>query len=351
MRGTRNRNRSSTVVRARLGDSEPFMIGILERLAPGMGAEVLFEPEFRIVGRIRFPNGHQSYFWHNKFNLNSVSAARIAQDKGYTSFFLKAAGIRVPCTQTFFRDDFRQRIRSSRGVAAACRFAAELGGSVYLKPLRGSQGAGIELATSGAEVRAAARRIFARDQTLLVQESCPGRDYRLVVLDGELISAYERVPLGVTGDGKASIRELLERRQQAFVVAGRDTRINFSDRRLKAGVRRQRLRMTTVLPRGRHVRLLEVANLSCGGDSIDVTSQVHRSAKALAAKVARVLNLRFAGVDILTADITRPLKNYVVLEVNSAPGLDHYAHSGAIQSAHVDGLYRKVLEAVARGPA
>ena len=53
------------------------MVAILKRIAPALGAEVLFEPEFRIVGRIRFRNGRQSFFWHNKFNLNSVSAARI----------------------------------------------------------------------------------------------------------------------------------------------------------------------------------------------------------------------------------------------------------------------------------
>ena len=100
---------------------------ILGRLAPALGAQVLFEPEFRIVGHIRFPNGRQSFFWHNKFNLNPVSSARIAQDKGYSAFFLRAAGIRVPATQTFFRNDFRRRIRSKRGLAAACAFAARVG--------------------------------------------------------------------------------------------------------------------------------------------------------------------------------------------------------------------------------
>lgn len=337
-------------MRAQSGDGVPFMVGILQRIAPALGAEVLFEPEFRIVGRIRFPNGRQTFFWHNKFNLNSVSAARIAQDKGYTSFFLAAAGIRVPRTQTFFREDFRRRMRSPRGLAAAVRFATTLGGPVYLKPCRGSQGEGIERAATPAEVRAAARRIFAREQTVLVQEACPGRDYRLVVLDGKVISAYERVPLSVTGDGQSTIRALLLRRQEAFVAAGRDTRLDFSDRRLRAGLRREGLRFATVLPRGRNVRLLEVANLSCGGDSIDVTTRVHASAKALAVRVAKVLDLRFAGVDLLTADITRPLKYHVVLEVNSAPGLDHYAQSGEAQAEHVDRLYRKVLVAIARGP-
>lgn len=331
-------------------DGAPFMPDILGRLAPAMGAQVLFEPEFRIVGQIRFPNGRQSFFWHNKFNLNPVSSARIAQDKGYAGFFLRAAGICVPETQTFFRADFHRRIRSPRGLAAACAFAAQVGWPVYLKPCRGSQGDGIELAANASELRAAARRILVREKTVLVQKACPGRDYRLVVLDGEVISAYERVPLAVTGDGQSSIRQLLERRQREFTASGRDTRMDLSDRRLGAFLRRQKLRLSSVLSRGREVRLLEVANLSCGGDSVEVTRRVHRTFKALAARVARALDLRFAGVDLLTADIAQPLRDYVVLEVNSAPGLDHYAAAGPRHVAHVDRLYRKVLAAVARGP-
>ena len=105
-----------------------------------------------------------------------------------------------------------------------------------------------------------------------------------------------------------------------------------------------------MLPRGRQVRLLEVANLSCGGDSVEITRRVHRSFKALAARVAKALDLRFAGVDLLTADITLPLQEYVVLEVNSAPGLDHYAAAGPRHVAHIDRLYREVLAAGARGP-
>lgn len=323
---------------------------ILGRVAPRMGAEVLFEPEFRIVGRIRFRNGRHAFFWHNKFSLNPVSSARLARDKGYADFFLRAAGISVPPARTFFRDDFRRHIGSPRGLQAACRFAAEVGWPVYVKPCGGSQGRGIEIATGPAELRAAARRILAREKVVLVQKACPGRDYRLVVLDGRVISAYERIPLGVTGDGRSNIREMLERRQQEFIRSGRDTRLNLTDRRLRAGLRRHGLRLSSVLPAGRQVQLLEVANLSCGGDSVDVTRDVHPSYRALAARVARALDLRLAGVDLLAKDIRRPRREYFVLEVNSAPGLDHYAAAGPRHVAEIDRLYRLVLAAIARGP-
>ena len=328
----------------------PFMPAILARLAPEFGAEVIFEPEFRIVGLIRFPNGRQSYFWHNKFNLNSVSAARLAQDKGYTVHFLQTLGFRVPRTLTFFREDFRRKIGSPRGLSAAQAFARELGWPVYVKPCRLSQGVGVSMATSHRALAQNARHAFEFDRTLLVQEACRGRDYRLVVLDGEVISAYERVPLSVIGDGTATIGELLSTRQREFDESGRDTQIDLEDPRLASTLSRQRLSRTSVLPPGHCVRLLDVANLSCGGTTVETTDRVHPEVAALSARIASALDLRFAGVDMILQDVSEPPVDYSILEVNSAPGLDHYASSGPAHEAHIDALYRKLLAAVARGP-
>jgi D-alanine-D-alanine ligase-like ATP-grasp enzyme len=54
--------------------------------------------------------------------------------------------------------------------------------------------------------------------------------------------------------------------------------------------------------------------------------------------------LRLAGVDILTYDITQPLVDYTLLEINSAPGLAHYATLGEKQTQKVEYLYRKILQ-------
>ena len=62
------------------------------------------------------------------------------------------------------------------------------------------------------------------------------------------------------------------------------------------------------------------------------------------------MDLRFAGVDILMPDATAPLNDYYVLEVNSAPGLDHYGAAGPDHDAAIDALYLKVLQAISSGP-
>lgn len=326
------------------------MPAILERLAAQFGAEVILEPEYEIVGLIRFPNGRQSYFWHNKFNLNSVASARVAQDKGYTAFFLKQHGFRVPQYGVFLEDAFRGRIGCGKGQDDARRFAEALGWQVFLKPLRKSQGTGIIRACDAAEYDEAARLLFEQERKLIVQESCTGRDYRLVVLDGEVISAYERTALQVCGDGVRAISALLAARQAEFCATGRDTIIPVGDPRMMMTLRRQGLNLDSVVAEGDTVRMLDIANLSCGGETHVVTEQLHPSVIALAARLAKALDLRFAGVDLMLPDATAPLEDYSVLEVNSAPGLDHYAASGPAHEAHVDALYSKVLEAISRGP-
>ena len=327
-----------------------FMPAILRRIAPRLGARVVLEPEHGFVGAIYFRNGRKSLFWDNKFNLNPVSSVKIAQDKGYTHFFLEEGGFRVPRELTVFAPAFQRHVPQRRGLAAAARFAKSLGYPVFVKALRRSQGEMVYRAQDRAELWSRLRDVFRQDRMAIVQETCRGRDYRLVVLDDEVISAYERVPLAITGDGKRTIRQLLAAKQSLFIKAGRDTIIPWKDARLQRALTEQALTWRSVIAAEQVVTLLEVANLSLGGDTIDVTAELHPTVAQLAAAVSRHMGLRFAGVDVMMADATRPLGDYRILEVNSAPGLDHYAYAGRRQRELVDGLYLKVLEAVERGP-
>jgi glutathione synthase/RimK-type ligase-like ATP-grasp enzyme len=55
------------------------------------------------------------------------------------------------------------------------------------------------------------------------------------------------------------------------------------------------------------------------------------------------MNLRMCGIDLACADITEDTDNYSVIEVNSTPGIDHYASTGQVQQEIVDNLYAKVI--------
>lgn len=329
----------------------PFLWQILERIAPSVGATVEVEPDHRFVGIVRFANGRQSCFWENRLDLNPVAAARIAQDKGYTSHFLRARGFSVPVERAIFGPALRRHVDASRGAEAALAFARERGYPLIVKPNRFSQGRLVERVDRDDELVAALGRVLAHDRIALVQQLARGRDLRIVVVDRTIIDAYERVPLTVIGDGAATIGALIERRQREFVEAGRDTVIPAADPRLAAVLARQRLGLDAVLPAGTAARLFDIANLSVGGESLAIApADLPPELGALAIAAAAALNLRFAGVDVMVEDLAAPLGGYTILELNAAPGLDAYAHAGAANDAHVDRLYAHLLVALRDGP-
>ena len=111
----------------------------------------------------------------------------------------------------------------------------------------------------------------------------------------------------------------------------------------------QNLTFRSVPAKGQRVYLLDNANLSTGGDAVDVTKRIHPAFKKLAVKLTRNMGLRLCGVDLMVdGDISQKPDVFWVLEVNAAPGLDHYARMGKAQEKIVETLYLEVLKHLER---
>jgi len=319
---------------------------LLQKIAPTIGATVLLEPVWKIAGQITFKSGKRSYFRYNTLDLNPVGASDIAKDKDYANFFMAQLGYPVvPRSKVFFSQSWADAIGvPSQNIDAAYAHALTIGLPVIVKPNSGSQGYGVCLVHTKRDFYTNVRRIFRHDKVVLVQPVVLGSDVRIVVLDNDVISAYIRRPLSVTGNGKDTIEKLLEKKQRLFNKQGRDTKIRSHDPRLTAKLARQNLVQHSVLDKGQHIYLLDNANLSTGGDSIDITDSLHASFKALAITLTKDMGLRFCGVDMLIADESSYAPDTCkILEINAAPGLDHYSTIGSAQAAIVEDLYRKVL--------
>jgi len=324
-----------------------FVAEIICRVAPRIGAHVLMEPEYGFVGLVIFKNGRRVLFRDRNFNINPLASSEIAKDKGYADFFLKHYGYHTSEGQTFFSEERNRRIEIKRTIDDGFDYAESLGFPVILKPNNLSQGTLVTKVYNKREYYRAARKILRKTPVMLVQRFYGGHDYRIVVLDDEVISAYQRIPLFVVGDGKSSIRKLAAGKQRHYQKIGRDTEIDLDDFRIGQKLKRQRLHLDSVPDRGAKVYLLDNANLSTGGDAVDVTQAIHPDFKCLAVNITKDMGLRMCGVDIITAaDISLPMSDYVIIEINSAPGLDNYASMGAEQQDRVDELYLKVLKAL-----
>lgn len=329
---------------------ESLILGkMFKKIAPRIGANVFLEPEWNIAGQITFRNGKRLYFRYNTLDLNPVGASDIAKDKDYANVFMKRLGYPiVPSSKTFFSKDWAEALDISyRNIEDAYLHAQKVGFPVVVKPNSGSQGSGVSLVHNKKELCQALRAIFKRDRVALVQQALKGKDYRIVVLDNRVISAYERIPLNVIGDGKSTIEKLIKEKQKKFIAEKRDTQIKTTDPRIKIKLARQGKGRRSILAKGERVYLLDNSNLSTGGDSVDVTEKINPDFKRMAIGLAKDMNLRLCGVDIMVdGEIAQTPRKYWVLEVNAAPGLDHYMKLGKAQVKIVENLYLQVLKSL-----
>lgn len=327
----------------------PFVSHILLRIARKAGAKILLEPRYGFVGQIVYSGGRKRYFRNQHFDLNPLGAAEIANDKDYANFFMRMMGYPVIAGQPFFSKQWAAVLRSRRTIDAAYAYARKLGFPVIVKPNSKSQGSGVCKVWTKRQFYRAARDVFRKDKVLLVQRVVRGWDYRIVVLDRKVISAYERIPLAVIGNGRSTIRRLMKEKQRQFERSGRDTVIPTDDYRITMHLERLGLDRRSVPAKGQTVTLLDSANLSTGGDARDVTEVIHPSVRRLAINLTRDMGLRLCGVDLMVeGDISRPLHRYHVIEMNAAPGLDNYAATGKRQANIVDTMYLQVLRALKR---
>lgn len=330
----------------------PYLTKLIKKLAPKVGARVIIEPEWGIAVQIIYGNGVVRSLRMYSLDLNHIASSDIARDKDYAKFFMRKRGFPVAEGQTIFEKNWAKIVKSNRTISYGIKYAKGLGYPVVVKPNSKSQGMDVCLVWNKKELECALSEVFKSDKVALMEKYLPGRDYRVVVLDGEIISAYERVALSVVGDGKHSILALLKQKQKTFTAQGRDTRINVNDKRIKIKLKHLDYTLGSILSKNKKIYLLDNANLSSGGDSMDVTDSIHSDFKKIAINLTRDMGLRIAGVDIMITkgDITKNPEDcsYYIIEINAAPGLDHYVTTGSAQKKIVEAMYLKVLRALGK---
>jgi D-alanine-D-alanine ligase-like ATP-grasp enzyme len=248
--------------------------------------------------------------------------------------------------KTFFSDQMCAKIAHPRNIDDGFNYAQSMGFPVIVKPLNLSQGILVTKVHNQEEYYDVANKIFQIKSGLIVEKFYSGNDYRIVVLDDEVITAYQRIPLCVVGDGISNVLELLQQKQEKIISTGRKNVIKFDDFRISQKLKTQNFDWDSVIPHDHTVYLLDSANLSSGGEAVDFSETIHPDFQKLAINMTKDIGLRLAGVDILTDDITMPMVDYTLIEVNGSPGLNHYAASGKLAAKRVEELYLKILQVI-----
>ena len=257
----------------------------------------------------------QRRFQAAEIDATSAIAESIAQDKELTKKLLHAAGVPVPLG--------RPVINAEDAWVAA----QEIGVPVVVKPRDGNQGKGVAVNITTREgVMEAYTTAASFRNEVLVERFLPGSDYRLLVVGNKLVAAARREPPLVVGNGKNTVRELVDlvnadpRRGEGHATSL--TKIRFDDIAL-ARMKEQGYDADSVPAKGARVILRNNANLSTGGTATDVTDDVHPEVALRAVAAAQMVGLDICGVDVVCESVLRPLEEQSggVVEVNAAPGL------------------------------
>lgn len=202
----------------------------------------------------------------------------------------------------------------------------KLGYPLVFKPLDGNHGKG---ATINVKTDEAAKAAFEYAQNysrkVIIERFISGYDFRILVIDHKMVAAALRVPAHVTGNGQASVQELIDKEnldpRRGYGHENVLTEITV-DRDTLDLLAKKDYTLDSVPPKGEIVYLKSTANLSTGGTSIDVTDLVHPQNVFISERISRIIGLDICGIDIMAENLTQPLPENggVVLEVNAAPG-------------------------------
>ncbi|MDQ3635488.1 MAG: ATP-grasp domain-containing protein, partial [Acidobacteriota bacterium] len=201
-----------------------------------------------------------------------------------------------------------------------------IGFPVVIKPLDANHGRG---ATIGIKTMRGAKNAFAKakehSRNVIVEKSLSGKDFRALVVNNKLVAVAERTPAHIIGDGKNTIQELIDKTnsdpRRGYGHENVLTQIDV-DSQTKRLLKHKKYTLKTVLEKDEKLYLKSTANISTGGTAIDRTDEVHPQNVFLFERIAQIIGLDIAGVDVVAPNISEPLTENGggIIEVNAAPG-------------------------------
>ncbi|MBU1385972.1 MAG: N-acetylglutaminylglutamine synthetase [Alphaproteobacteria bacterium] len=242
--------------------------------------------------------------------LTSAVALSICDDKRLTRRIVEQAGVTTP-----------ERIDAND--PDALRDALTRHDALVVKPARGEQGKGVFVGLKTLEdVAAAIEAARVQCPEVLVEQQVQGDDLRLVVIDFKVVAAALRRPPRVVGDGRSTLRALIEhqsRRREAATGGESKIPIDGETRRTLAEAG---YGLDDIAPEGAEIQVRKAANLHLGGTIHDVTDEVHPALIRAAIAAARAIDISVTGIDLMVRSPREP--DYAFIEANERPGLANH---------------------------
>lgn len=297
--------------------------------------------KFEIVdlkwGLVRYWNnqGQDHLIRSSLSDLTPSTALLVADQKPLAYAVAKDLNIHVPESHTF---DITSDQKTLRDMAREMLTRHK---SLVIKPADAAHGWGVStrLMSMDAVERAISYAELHSDN-LIVQEMLEGDDYRIIVINGEYVSAIRRIPAEVVGDGQHTIRELIELENTNNPDRGEGFSTQLQQISMPAAENYLGDSINNFVPfRGESVRVVGPSNMSLGGSMENVIDKVAEKVRQDSVKISKELDMVCCAVDYIIDDSGKP----VLIEINASPALyehdDPYwgTNSGAV-SKFVDAI-------------
>ncbi|MDO9026226.1 hypothetical protein [Zwartia sp.] len=246
--------------------------------------------------------------------LDSVIGSKLAQNKVVAANILRAAGLPSPVHGV---------VETEIEALAA---AAKIGYPLVVKPADLDRGEGVTVDVSdelGLKAAFAHSQKLSRSKQIIVERQVSGVCHRLYIANGRLLYAVKRNPMSVIGDGKRSIKQLVNDavNEQSCKPPWHRSDIKPIDELAIQTFEKLGLTSDSVPGEGAVVPLRRIESNEWGGVDEEVTSVVHAENLDIALQAAQLFGLHIAGIDIISPDITKPwhATGAIINEVNYAP--------------------------------
>ena len=255
----------------------------------------------------------------NMTSHDSYISPLIMENKVVTKKVLAKAGFNVP-----------QSIEFTDVKSAVENFPLFENRAVVIKPKSTNFGLGISIFQQGLTDRddfaKAVEIAFREDKEIMVEDYLLGTEYRFFVLGDQTLAVLLRVPANVIGDGVHTVAELVAAKN-AYPLRGDGSRTPLKKIALgdieQLQLKEQGLTVDSIPAKDQLVQLRANSNISTGGDSIDMTDEMHASYKEIAVGISKAMGAAVCGVDLIIPDLKKPaepsLRSWGVIEANFNP--------------------------------
>jgi hypothetical protein len=241
---------------------------------------------------------------------NNATAATLASDKYFANRILEDAGVATLGGDYFFLSARHRALRpEGHDREDALDYFRALNGRAFLKPLTGSRGDFAQAIESEAALEAYLDNVAPHYDAVLMQPVASGLEYRIFLLDDEVVYSARKFPPALEGDGTHRVRDLLMAHNASLeshalsVIA--PAAISETD-------------LDRVLPTGERLEIPGRTNLSAGGHM--AFDSPNAAALTMAQRAVRALGLRAAAVDLFAGIGGNP-DAVAIIEVNSNPSI------------------------------